>query len=852
MRALILLLVAIPLAAQTPAYPGAVATNNNLMTAANRISTTLQTTMPANTAIMQVASATGIVPNMLLSIGTEIVVTCSVVGNTIQIGKSSCPNIDGRGFDGTVTQVHPLGQTVNAYIDAWHHNSLAAEIKAIETTLGPNLSNVPGVIGSGIVSLGGLTTAIQTFANDTNVTMTNIGAVHTLGWTGTLAPVRGGTGLDTHASTGIPSITAGSWSILTPTGTGVPVLQTAPMIASPIITGHATIEGVTPTGATGNGNLVFSSGPTFTGTVQGGGSTWSGLVIANSLRVSNITGGTQCLHADTAGNITGTGSDCGSGGGAGTVTVVGAGNLTSTAIITGGGLQTLQTAAPTATMDSSGNITTPGSLSAGLGSGVAGFLQVKQGTLPSLVATAIQIVAPSSVTNYQFVLPSASATGFMLGTDASNTNTISMVGFSGTGNVARVGSPTFTSSLTLGGVTGSTQCLHVDSAGLISGTGSDCGAGGGGSGTVTVVASGNLTSTALVTGGGLQTLQTPSATATMDTSGNVSTPGSFTGGAGGSVAGFIQMGQGSAPSLGTTAVTISAPASVTSYRYVLPGAAATGLLYGANSSNVVTLSAATGANVVSAFTGTPTGSKFLRDDGTLAIPAGGGTIASTTSTLKGDGGGNAVAVTGTGTNCVQVNGSSTSCGGGGSPTYPSAMPYFPLPPAPFSANVGFTPTPGDVWCFDFFPPGDLSASHMVVHGTSGGGANYIGYRLFDNSGTSIWNGRLAMTTSAAWYDVAASGVTSGFPISLSGNTKYSMCASFESAVTGSPSQDGLTSPALGGYATAMDQGVAGANFTWYKCSNSNTGSGSSFALPTTCGTKSSSYEFFGLPTFGLF
>jgi hypothetical protein len=42
-----------------------------------------------------------------------------------------------------------------------------------------------------------------------------------------------------------------------------------------------------------------------------------------------------------------------------------------------------------------------------------------------------------------------------------------------------------------------------------------------GSGTVTVVGAGNLTSTALVTGGGTTTLQTPSATSTLDTSGNL-------------------------------------------------------------------------------------------------------------------------------------------------------------------------------------------------------------------------------------------------------------------------------------------------------------------------------------------
>lgn len=49
-------------------------------------------------------------------------------------------------------------------------------------------------------------------------------------------------------------------------------------------------------------------------------------------------------------------------------------------------------------------------------------------------------------------------------------------------------SATFSSAiaLTLGNITGSTQCLHVNSAGLVTGTGSDCGSGGGGGGTGTV------------------------------------------------------------------------------------------------------------------------------------------------------------------------------------------------------------------------------------------------------------------------------------------------------------------------------------------------------------------------------
>ena len=111
-----------------------------------------------------------------------------------------------------------------------------------------------------------------------------------------------------------------------------------------------------------------------------------------------------------------------------------------------------------------------------------------------------------------------------------------------------------------------------------------------GSGTVTVVSSGSLTSTALVTGGGTTTLQTPSATATLDSSGNISTPGSITTGAGGSNAGVLELTQGTAPTAGTTSVKLYAPASVTSYIMNLPGAAASGYLYGTNSSGVVTQS----------------------------------------------------------------------------------------------------------------------------------------------------------------------------------------------------------------------------------------------------------------------
>ncbi len=71
----------------------------------------------------------------------------------------------------------------------------------------------------------------------------------------------------------------------------------------------------------------------------------------------------------------------------------------------------------------------------------------------------------------------------------------------------------------------------------------------------------------------------------LNSSGNLAIPGSFASGVGGSAAGFYQMGQGTAPSLGTNAVTLYVPTSVTSYGLRLPGAAGTGFLLLTNTSN---------------------------------------------------------------------------------------------------------------------------------------------------------------------------------------------------------------------------------------------------------------------------
>lgn len=140
----------------------------------------------------------------------------------------------------------------------------------------------------------------------------------------------------------------------------------------------------------------------------------------------------------------------------------------------------------------------------------------------------------------------------------------------------------------------------------------------GGTGTVTVVSSGSLTSTALVTGGGTTTLQTPSATATMDASGNISTPGTMTVGNAATTAGAIALTQGTTQSAGTTNITIQAPTSVTSYVMTLPGAVggANTYLKDVAGNGVLSWATASGAGTVTNTAGALTASALMVGNGT--------------------------------------------------------------------------------------------------------------------------------------------------------------------------------------------------------------------------------------------
>jgi hypothetical protein len=88
--------------------------------------------------------------------------------------------------------------------------------------------------------------------------------------------------------------------------------------------------------------------------------------------------------------------------------------LTSTALMTGGGGQASQTPAPTATMDGSGNISTPGSITTNIGSSNAGAIALPQGAATAAPTNTVGFQAPTSIaTGFRITLWNAPTAGIV-------------------------------------------------------------------------------------------------------------------------------------------------------------------------------------------------------------------------------------------------------------------------------------------------------------------------------------------------------------------------------------------------------------------------------------------------------
>lgn len=140
--------------------------------------------------------------------------------------------------------------------------------------------------------------AITFVGDDSTGTAVNAGETfQILGGTGLTAAVSGdAVTLDIDATV----------ATLTGAQTLTNKILTTPTISSPSITGHATIEGVTPTGATGTGNLVFSDAPTFSGILAAANITASGTLgvtgtttLSGTLNVVDVlTSGSQIISGN--------------------------------------------------------------------------------------------------------------------------------------------------------------------------------------------------------------------------------------------------------------------------------------------------------------------------------------------------------------------------------------------------------------------------------------------------------------------------------------------------------------------------------------------------------------------------
>ena len=139
------ILFASALLAQTSNYPSALDTNTSLFVTADNIQTSLSTAMGSSDTYVTVTSPTGFAANMVATICDSVLsssglctqwehlLITSVSGNQLYVT---------RGVGGSTAHSHSVGALISVLIDAVHQQALKSAVMAVETALGPSLSNV--------------------------------------------------------------------------------------------------------------------------------------------------------------------------------------------------------------------------------------------------------------------------------------------------------------------------------------------------------------------------------------------------------------------------------------------------------------------------------------------------------------------------------------------------------------------------------------------------------------------------------------------------------------------------------------------------------------------------------------
>lgn len=142
-------------------------------------------------------------------------------------------NFDGSGNVTAAGTLATVNSNVGSFASATQVGTFTVNGKGLitaagNTTITPAASSITGG-------------AALTKTNDTNVTLTLGGTPSTallvatsltLGWTGTLANTRGGTGQDSSASTGVAQVSSGTWSVSTALANGTTATTQTPADSS--------------------------------------------------------------------------------------------------------------------------------------------------------------------------------------------------------------------------------------------------------------------------------------------------------------------------------------------------------------------------------------------------------------------------------------------------------------------------------------------------------------------------------------------------------------------------------------------------------------------------------------------
>jgi hypothetical protein len=172
----------------------------------------------------------------------------------------------------------------------------------------------PGAIGSGTTNTG----AFTTLSASSTVTFPGIEGAGTYCVQVSATGVLSNTGAACGSGSGAVNSVSNSDSTLVFSPTTGAVVGSLNLANPNTWTGlqtfgtHISIGGVTATGATGTGNVVFSASPTLTGTLTAANLNTSGTVTMTGIEAASVT---SCLQISTSGSVTNTGSACGSGGG---------------------------------------------------------------------------------------------------------------------------------------------------------------------------------------------------------------------------------------------------------------------------------------------------------------------------------------------------------------------------------------------------------------------------------------------------------------------------------------------------------------------------------------------------------